>query len=89
MKLRETAEGAAATVSVENAGKTLAFLVRLRLLKGKAGHEILPAFWGDNYLCLLPGEKREVTVQIRKSELANTAPYLAVDGFNVTPITVR
>lgn len=78
-----------ARVSVENTGSGLAFLVRLRLLKGHDGPEILPVFWDDNYLCLLPGEKREVTVHVRKSDLGSAQPVLAVDGFNVAPVTAN
>jgi exo-1,4-beta-D-glucosaminidase len=73
-------------VVVLNTGSTLAYLVRLRVLKGKDGTEILPVFWDDNYLCLLPGEKREVTVHVRKSDLGNAKATLAVDGFNVPPL---
>jgi hypothetical protein len=35
---------------------------------------------------LLPGEKREVTVHVRKSDLDAAKPVLAVDGFNITPV---
>jgi len=79
----------AATVHVENPGTSLAFLVRLRLLKGKGGDEVLPVFWDDNYLSLLPGEKRDVTVRLRKSDLGNAQPVLAVDGFNVPAAEVQ
>jgi exo-1,4-beta-D-glucosaminidase len=72
-----------AHVSVENPGKHLAFLVRLRLLRGKDGPEIVPVFWGDNYFSLLPGEKRTIDVKIRNSDLNGVTPILAVDGFNV------
>jgi exo-1,4-beta-D-glucosaminidase len=70
-------------VTVQNTGSGLAFLVRLRLLKGKDGEEVLPVFWDDNYLCLLPGEKREITVKVRNQDLGSAKPVLAVDGFNV------
>ena len=89
LKFHESGEEPSGHVAVENTGATLAFLVRLRLLKGKDGVEILPVFWEDNYLCLLPGEKRELTVHVRKSELGNAKPILAVDGFNVSPLTVH
>jgi exo-1,4-beta-D-glucosaminidase len=89
MKLHESGEEAGAQVVVENAGTGLAFLVRLRLLKGKGGAEILPVFWEDNYLCLFPGEKRGLTVQVRKSDLGDAKPVLAVDGFNLTEVTVH
>ena len=89
MKLHESGEEAIAHVTVENAGTGLAFLVRLRLLKGKDGKEILPVFWEDNYLCLLPGEKRGIAVRLRKSDLGDAKPALAVDGYNVAPVTVH
>jgi exo-1,4-beta-D-glucosaminidase len=89
LKFQESGEEPSGHVVVENTGATLAFLVRLRLLKEKDGAEILPVFWEDNYLCLLPGEKRELTVHVRKSELGNAKPILAVDGFNVSPLTAH
>lgn len=73
----------AAQVSVENPGKHLAFLVRLRLLRGKDGPEIVPVFWDDNYFSLLPGETRTIAVKVRNSDLNGATPVLAVDGFNV------
>jgi exo-1,4-beta-D-glucosaminidase len=79
-------------VVIENTGKSVAFLTRLRLVKGKEKSEILPVYWSDNYISLLPGEKRELTVHVRrsdlgKSDLAGAQPNLVVDGFNVTAVT--
>ena len=70
-------------VALENTGKGVALLTRLRLVKGKDQAEILPVFWEDNYISLLPGEKREVLVRVRESDLAGARPSLLVDGFNV------
>jgi exo-1,4-beta-D-glucosaminidase len=70
-------------VAVENVGKSIAFLTRLRLVSGKDQTEILPVFWEDNYISLLPGEKREVDVGIRRSDIGDAQPTLLVDGFNV------
>ncbi|MHB8608132.1 MAG: glycoside hydrolase family 2 protein [Candidatus Acidiferrales bacterium] len=78
-----------AHVTLENTGSGLAFLVRLRLLKGKNGAEVLPVFWDDNYISLLPGEKREITVHLRKRDLGAAHPVLAVDGFNVAPVELQ
>jgi exo-1,4-beta-D-glucosaminidase len=85
LQFQEAGEEPTAHVVVANEGATLAFLVRLRVLRRKDGAEILPAFWDDNYLCLLPGEKRQITVHVRKSDLGNAKPAVAVDGFNVPP----
>jgi exo-1,4-beta-D-glucosaminidase len=50
-----------AIVSVVNTGKVLAFQVRLKALDG-TGEEILPVYWEDNYIALMPGESRELHV---------------------------
>jgi exo-1,4-beta-D-glucosaminidase len=83
MTVSDAGDETAARVTVENSGSGLAFLVRLRLLKGKDGAEVLPVFFDDNYISLLPREKREITVHVRKSDLGAAKPVLAVDGFNV------
>jgi exo-1,4-beta-D-glucosaminidase len=51
-----------ALVTVKNTGDALSFQTRLRLL-GPRGDEILPVYWDDNYLALLPGETREIRVR--------------------------
>jgi exo-1,4-beta-D-glucosaminidase len=94
MRPVDPGEGSAATqtarrITLENTGSGLAFMVRLRLLKGQDGAEVLPVFWDDNYLCLLPGEKREVTVKVRNQDLGSAKPVLAVDGFNVAPMQIQ
>jgi exo-1,4-beta-D-glucosaminidase len=70
-------------VTVENPSKTVAFFVRLKIAKGKGGEEILPVVWQDNYISLLPGEKREITATYRASSLGAAKPELEVSGWNV------
>jgi len=89
MSVTEAGNDTAARVTVENTGSSLAFLVRLRLLKGKSGAEVLPVFLDDNYVSLLPGEKREISVRVRKRDLGGAQPVLAVDGFNVAPVEIQ
>jgi exo-1,4-beta-D-glucosaminidase len=89
IKTHEKGEQAGGHVIVENTGTGLAFLVRLRLLQQKTETEILPVFWEDNYFSLLPGEKREVTVNVRKSDAGDAKVVLAVDGYNVSPLMVH
>jgi exo-1,4-beta-D-glucosaminidase len=70
-------------VMVENPSKSLAFFVRLKVEKGAKGEEILPVVWEDNYISLLPGEKREITATYRASELGAAKPVVEVSGWNV------
>ncbi len=76
-------EEAVTHVTLENPSKSLAFFVRLKVNKGKGGDEILPVVWQDNYISLLPGEKREVTATYRAQELGAAQPTLEVSGWNV------
>ena len=69
-------------VTLENPSKDLAFFVRLKVDKGKGGQEILPVLWEDNYISLLPGERREITATYRASELGAAKPYVEVKGWN-------
>ena len=66
-------EEAITHVTLENPSKSLAFFVRLKVNKGKGGDEILPVVWQDNYISLLPGEKREVTATYRAAGTGNGA----------------
>jgi exo-1,4-beta-D-glucosaminidase len=70
-------------VTLENPSKNLAFFVRLKLSKGKDGDEILPVVWEDNYVTLLPGEKREISASYRTSDAGSAKPTLEVSGWNV------
>ncbi|MBZ5572486.1 MAG: glycosyl hydrolase family 2 [Acidobacteriia bacterium] len=76
-------ERAITRATLENPSHSLAFFVRLKVKKGLHGEEILPVLWEDNYISLLPGEKREVTVSYRASQLGTAKPAVEVSGWNV------
>ncbi|MBZ5596980.1 MAG: glycosyl hydrolase family 2 [Acidobacteriia bacterium] len=69
-------------VVVENPSQGLAFFVRLKVNKGVGGEEILPVLWQDNYISLLPGEKREVTATYHAADLGTSKPVVEVKGWN-------
>ncbi len=70
-------------VTVENPGDSVAFFVRLKLNNGRTGEEVLPVRWSDNYISLLPGEKRELTATYRISDVGAAKPSVEVEGLNV------
>jgi exo-1,4-beta-D-glucosaminidase len=76
-------EDAVTHVTLENPSKSLAFFVRLKVDKGKSSEEVLPVLWQDNYISLLPGERREVTATYRAKELGTALPAVDVSGWNV------
>ena len=77
--------GPAVLVALENAGTSMAFLVRLRLWRARTGEEVLPVLWEDNSLTLLPGERREISASLPTAEVPGTRWDVGVDGWNVTP----
>ncbi len=70
-------------VTLENPSRSIAFFVRLKVNRGKGGEEVLPAVWQDNYVSLLPGEKREITAMYRIADLGGAKPDVEVHGWNV------
>jgi exo-1,4-beta-D-glucosaminidase len=70
-------------VSVRNPSASVAFMVHLRLTKGKDGEDLTPILWSENYFSLLPGEQRDVVTLYDISDLNGAAPTLEVDGYNI------
>jgi exo-1,4-beta-D-glucosaminidase len=76
-----------ARVVLDNPSKALAFFVHLSVRKGKGGEEILPVLWEDNYITLLPGERRELLATYAAKDLGAAKPVVAIEGWNVAPAT--
>jgi len=72
-----------AQVIVKNPTNDLAFQVRVKLTQGKGGADVLPIIWDDNYISLLPGEKRELRATYGLSDLNGATPAVEVTGWNV------
>jgi len=70
-------------VNVRNPTANIAFMVHLRMMRGKGGEDLTPIFWSDNYFSLLPGEQKQVTATYDASDLDGKAAVLEIDGYNV------
>ncbi len=69
-------------VTVRNPGRTLAFFIRLQIVKA-GGEEVLPVLWQDNYVTLMPGETRVVTATFNPRDAGGAAPRVVISGWNV------
>jgi hypothetical protein len=76
------------TATVRNRGSAVAAMVRLSLLD-EHGDRVLPTVYGDNYLWLLPGESREITLSWPAGARCSGRPVLHVEGYNSPAVTVR
>ncbi|MDE6418092.1 MAG: glycoside hydrolase family 2 [Duncaniella sp.] len=70
-------------LTLHNPAKVPALMTHLQLRRSKSLGRVLPAFYRDNYISLLPGEKRSVTIEADDSDLDGENPLVYVDGWNV------
>lgn len=71
--------------SVRNRSPQVALNTKLTLVDAQ-GQRILPAYYSDNYLSLVPGEQREIEIRGPAAAVLRTA-RLQVRGWNVEPST--
>ena len=58
-------------------------MIRLKITGEKSGRLILPVFYSDNYISLMPGEKRTVRMTVKQEDTAGEKPVLSFEGINV------
>ena len=69
-------------VELENNSNNIAFFLELQLVEKKTGEIILPIIWSDNYVSLVPNEKREISVKVNTKYLKDNID-LRVKGYNI------
>ncbi len=82
-RFEATAGGHTLHVTLSNPSDKLAFFVELEVVGEDSGRLAAPVLWSDNYVSLLPGERREVRAAIPPHALAGEAPVLRYAGVNV------
>ncbi len=70
-------------VKLHNPTDVLAFFIELKVEKGASGQSVLPIFWDDNYITLLPGERKSLSAKYKKSDLDGNEPVFKYSGWNV------
>ena len=74
-----------ATVSLANTTQTPALETKLTVINAD-GTQVLPAYFTDNYVSLLPGDTR--TVEIRYPTAKAISPSITLRGWNVAAATI-
>ncbi|KQU62539.1 glycosyl hydrolase [Sphingomonas sp. Leaf339] len=73
-------------VTVRNPGAVPAIETKLTVMNAD-GTQVLPAYFSDNYVSLLPGESRVVTIRYPSAKARGET--VALRGWNFAPATVR
>jgi len=66
----------------------LAFFNRLSLVDDQTKQRFLPVFYSDNYISVLPGTSRTVTIDYDTAQYPNM-PLLSISGWNLKEQTVQ
>ncbi|HTV81592.1 MAG TPA: LamG-like jellyroll fold domain-containing protein [Acidobacteriaceae bacterium] len=70
-------------VELKNTGTDVALQNKLTLVNASTGKRILPAYYSDNYVSLLPGEAETVEIEYPAIAADGAAPALTLRSFNL------
>jgi hypothetical protein len=71
------------TVTLHNTSSHVAVMAHLQLRR-HSGERVLPAFYSDNYVSLVPNESRTITITAAQKDFNGEDALVVLDGWNVT-----
>jgi len=84
-KSRITRHGSQWQVVTElhNVSANPALMVRVKAVRTKSGDPILPALYDDNYVALMPGERKTIHTELEDADTRGERPRIVVEGYNL------
>jgi hypothetical protein len=70
-------------ITLHNPTQSIALMAHVQLRR-KSGERVLPVFYTDNYVTLLPDETRTIGIEAAQSDFKGDDPLIVLDGWNVT-----
>jgi beta-mannosidase len=67
-----------------NPTRNIAVMAHVQLRNRRTNQRVLPVYYSENYVSLLPGESRTITIEASLQDLGGARPLVVVDGWNVT-----
>ncbi len=77
------------TLHVKNPGENIAFFIFFDVVNPDTQEPVLPVFWSDNYITLLPGETRSYTASFLAAHSNHHKPLLKLKAWNVEPAILK
>src|SRR5208283_3660507 len=72
------------TVTLHNPSTSIALMTHMQLRRQNSGERVLPVFYSDNYVSLLPNETKTVTIEAALHDFNGENAMIVFDGWNVT-----
>ena len=70
-------------VTLSNPTRSIAVMAHLQLRRQGTNQRVLPVYYSENYVALLPEESRTITIEAASEDLGGARPLVVVDGWNV------
>lgn len=77
------------SLKVKNPSASIAFFMFMDVLNASTQLPILPIYWNDNYVTLLPGEERTYEASYFLSDSDGSRPLLEAKAWNVDKETIK
>lgn len=89
MKVSQKKQGDTQVLSVElkNTANHWSLLNKIKLKDKTTGESILPVFFDDDYVSLMPGETRMISLTVDTTNLKDKQPSLHLEGWNTKSIS--
>ena len=71
-------------VKLSNPTRHVAVMAHVQLRNQRTDRRVLPVYYSENYVSLLPGESRTIAIEAALQDLGGARPLVVVDGWNVT-----
>jgi hypothetical protein len=71
------------SVTLHNPGAQVALMAHLQLRRQASGERVLPVYYSDNYVSLVPNETKTISIEASETDLKGEVPLVVVDGWNV------
>ncbi|MBN1985416.1 MAG: hypothetical protein JW761_03875 [Prolixibacteraceae bacterium] len=76
-------------LKVKNPTDAIAFFVFMDVNNPATGEPVLPIYWNDNYVSLLPGEERNYEARYFLTDGGENKPQLQIKAWNVEQVTLN
>jgi hypothetical protein len=71
------------TTELHNTSAQPALMVRLKAVREQTGDRILPALYSDNYVALMPDERKTIVTRLEDADTRGERPKILIEGFNL------
>ena len=82
-KVKKSGDEWVLTTTLKNESVQPVLMIRMKVVGEKSSQRILPVFYSDNYVFLMPGEKKILIMKLKDEDTHGEKPAVEISGFNV------